>query len=120
MSDTVDRRHRKDSDAMAAKLPDGDPWTAEIRSRIARLASECGCTMGGIFLAAAMAAAVAYFVITAALDFGSMLLAIGFVFGASVVGKFVGLGVARIRLLLLRRALSARRTSIEATHVHMH
>jgi len=118
--DAVNGLHRVDFRAIAAQLPESDPRIVEIRSRMASLANECGCTMGGTFFAAAVALAVTYFLIAGRPDLGSGLLAIGFVFVASVVGKLVGLSVARIRLLWLRRVLTARLASVEVSHVHLH
>jgi hypothetical protein len=101
-------------DALAIRLPEGDPRKADFRRLIAALADECGCTMGGIFLVAATILAIAYFIIAGGLTIGSALLAIAVVFVASLVGKAIGLGLARIRLLRLRRVLSARLVSVRA------
>ena len=99
---------------------EGDSRIGEIRFRIARLANECGCAMGGTFLAIAVTTSIAYFLVAGEPGLRSGLLAIGFVFVASMVGKFVGLGVARIRLLWLHRVLTARLASVEMSHVHLH
>jgi hypothetical protein len=107
-------------DALAARLPDADPSKAELRTRIATLAQECGCTMGAVFFAGASVVAVAYFLATGQLGIGPGLLAIGFVFAASLLGKLVGLSVARIRLLALRGSLTTRLSSFEVECVHLH
>lgn len=107
-------------DALAAQLSDTDTRRAELRSRIATLGRECGCTMGGVFFAVAAMLTIAYFLATGLPSVGSGLLAIGFVFAASLLGKLVGLGVARIRLLALRHALTSRLSSLEVEHVHLH
>ena len=107
-------------DALAALLPDADPRKAAFRSRIATLSQECGCTMGGVFFAGASVLAVAFFIATGQVSIGSGLLAIGFVFGASLFGKLVGLSAARIKLLALRSALTTRLSSLEVDHVHLH
>ena len=95
-------------DALARRLPDDDPRRGELRARIAALANDCGCTMGGIFLVAATVPAVGYLVLGGRLGIGQIAAAIGFVLLASFVGKGIGLGIARVRLLWLRRALTAR------------
>jgi hypothetical protein len=95
-------------DALARRLPDDDPRRGEFRARIAALANDCGCTMGGIFLVAATVLAIGYFVLGGRLGIGQIAIAIGFALLASFVGKGVGLGIARLRLLWLRRALTAR------------
>lgn len=107
-------------DALAAQLPDGDPRKAEFRSRTATLAQECGCTMGGVFFVGASVLAVASFIAAGQLSIGSGLLSIGFVFAAALLGKLVGLGLARIRLLALRHALTTRLSSSEVDHVQLH
>jgi hypothetical protein len=97
-----------------------EPRIEELRARLASLASECGCTMGGIFLAIALVAAVLYFLIRGGLGLQSGLAAAGLIFLASVAGKLVGLGAARIRMVRLRRMLTARLTAAEESHVHVH
>jgi hypothetical protein len=107
-------------DALARRLPDEDPRRAQARARIAALAGECGCTLGGVFLAVAAVLAVAYFAAGGRVAAGPVLLALGLVLAASLLGKLVGLGVARLRLLALRRSLSRRIASPEVRHVHLH
>lgn len=107
-------------DALVTLLPESHSRKEEIRTRIAKLANECGCNLGGVFFAAAMAAAVIYFLIAEGVGLGSVLVAAGLVFVTSIVGKFVGLYLARIRLLLLRRVLRARLASVGANRVHLH
>jgi hypothetical protein len=76
--------------------------------------------MGGIFLAIAFVAAVLYFLVVGGLGLRSGLSALGLIFLASVTGKLVGLGAARLRMFRLRRMLAARLTAIEGSHVHLH
>lgn len=96
------------------------PRIEELRARLASLAGECGCTMGGIFLAVALVAAALYFLVRGGLGFQSGLAALGLIFLASVTGKLVGIGAARLRMVRLRRMLAARLTAIEDSHVHLH
>jgi hypothetical protein len=96
------------------------PEIDELRARLASLASECGCTMGGVFLAIAVALAVVYFLVRGGFGVQSGLAALGLVFLASVIGKLIGLGAARIRMARLRRILAARLSAMEAHHVHVH
>lgn len=100
-------------DALAVRLSEGDPQKTELRSRIAALDNECGCTMAGIFLAVAVGLAAVYFVMAGGPSFSSGLLAGGFIFGAAIVGKATGLGVAQLRLLLLRRLLTTRLARVD-------
>ncbi|HKY29571.1 MAG TPA: hypothetical protein VJM12_16655 [Pyrinomonadaceae bacterium] len=87
---------------------ESDAQITELRARIARLAGECGCLMGGILLTVAAATAATYFLVVEAPTLGSAALAISCAFIAFVSGKLMGIGIARIRLRLLRRALNAR------------
>jgi hypothetical protein len=107
-------------DLLAAQLPDADSRRAELRSRIVTLGQECGCAMGGVFLAGAAVLTIAYFLATGLPSVGSGVLAIGSVFVASLLGKLVGLGVARVKLLAIRHALTSRLSSFEVEHVHLH
>ena len=99
-------------DALAIQLPEDDPRKAEVRRLIAALADECGCTMGGIFLVAATVVAIGWFVVNGGLGIGSAVIAGILVFAASLVGKAIGLGIARIRMLRLRHELAARLASV--------
>ena len=99
-------------DALAIQLPEGDPRKAEFRRLIAALADECGCTMGGIFLVAATVVAIGWFVVNGGFGIGSAAIAGILVFAASLVGKAIGLGIARIRMLRLRHELAARLASV--------
>ena len=106
-----------------ARAPDersAEPRVDELRARLATLAGECGCTMGGIFLAIALVVAVLYFLAKGGLGLQSGLAALGLVFLASIIGKLVGIGAARLRMARLRRILAARLTAVEASHVHVH
>ena len=69
--------------------------------------------MGGIFLAIAFVAAVFYFLVRGGFDLQSGLGAGGLIFVASVTGKLVGLGAARIRMIRLRRLLATRLSAME-------
>jgi hypothetical protein len=74
--------------------------------------NECGCSTGAVFFGASLLVLVVrgvFFHFAAnggslSAIFGATLL----VFGAAIVGKAVGIGVARIRLLLLYRDLHIR------------
>ncbi len=107
-------------DGLAAHLPDSDPRKGEFRSRAATLGQDCACATGGFFLIGATALAIGYFLTTRQLSMTSALVAIGFVIGASLMGKFVGLAVVRIRLLTLRREVTRRLSGNEVRHVHVH
>ncbi len=72
--------------------------------------TECGCAMGAKFLAVALGIFVIYFISAHNFEFINILkqLALGmlFLFAASTAGKFIGIGLARIRLAMLYRQLA--------------
>lgn len=107
-------------DALAVRLPDSDPWKTRARSTIAALGEDCGCSMGGAFFGVAAVAAIAVLLASGMPGAGALLLAIAAVIGAGFVGKLVGLGVARARLIWLGRSIRSRIASVETAHVHVY
>lgn len=73
---------------------------------------ECGCSLGAKFLIASLGIFGIYFFVFGDIDLISMLweilLGLLFIFVATLVGKFMGIGIARIRLALLYRSLLAK------------
>ena len=77
-----------------------------------RLRNECGCAMSGAFLVGAIGLLIVHYlffrdIIRVSLP-GEVLAAVAFVFGAGLIGKAVGIGIARARLVLLYRHLRVR------------
>jgi hypothetical protein len=74
--------------------------------------NECGCVMGGVFLIVALATLIADNLFCHRISgrglLASALRESAFVFGTSMVGKTIGIGVARMRLALLYRELRIR------------
>lgn len=105
---TMIARVARRADVLAARLPDTVPDKAETRARIARLASECGCSSGGAFLVAALVVASAYGSTVGEPGVRLVLLSVGFVLVSALVGKLAGVTVAVVRLTAIRRTLSAR------------
>ena len=93
------------ADALASLLPDTDAGKATTRACIARLGNECGCAMGGSFLVAASLLAAAYPVFFGELGVRLVVLAVGFVFVTSMLGKLTGILIAVARLAVIRRRL---------------
>lgn len=93
------------ADELAKLLADTDPGKATTRATIARLGSECGCAMGGVFLVGASLLVAAYAVVFG--EFGGRLVVLGiaFVLVASMLGKLTGVLTAVVRLALIRRRL---------------
>lgn len=74
--------------------------------------NECGCSMGAAFFSASILiliirSAVFHFAVNGRW-FMAIVQAIGMMLGAAILGKLLGIGVARIRLLLLYRDLQNR------------
>ena len=112
---------RRAVDVLLARLPADDPEWATLHSRAAAYSTDCGCTMGAAFLAAALLLAVAYFAFAGGLGFRSGLTGLAFVLVAALAGKLAGLLLASLKLALLRRSLSRRlRSEGWSAHVHMH
>lgn len=83
----------------------------ERRIRLARArayAAECGCSLAGVFLLLSAALVALYGIISGSLSRADALVGTLVVFGASIVGKLLGIGVARLRLALLARYIIAR------------
>jgi hypothetical protein len=84
------------------------PYVAKARA----YRNECGCSMGAAFFSASVVilvirSAVFHFAVNGRW-FMAIVHAILFTLGAAISGKLVGIGVARIRLLLLYRDLRNR------------
>jgi hypothetical protein len=74
--------------------------------------NECGCTLGGVFAVGSMVLLVLRGLFFTHAGGGHWIIAIlqgtAFVFGACILGKGAGIGIARIRLGLLYRELRLR------------
>ncbi len=74
--------------------------------------SECGCTMGGVFLMGALILLLLDILFFHVLSSGGWLSTglegTAFIFGASIVGKATGIVIARIRLAWMYRELRIR------------
>ena len=83
-----------------SKLDVDEKIKAGYRQRAETYFNECGCSLGSFFLIAAFGFSMFYWLFFGALT--SFLL----VFPAAIIGKFLGIGVGRIKLLLLFKKLS--------------
>jgi len=94
---------------------------SDVKARMARYNRECGCSLGGLFMVAALLAAPVYIVVTADFSIGAAGAAIGFVLVSSLLGKALGLAVASVRLEMLQRSLSRRVRRLPGEdHVYVH
>jgi VIT1/CCC1 family predicted Fe2+/Mn2+ transporter len=80
--------------------------------RAKRYSNECGCSMGGAFLAAALVGVLMYDIWNSLPSGLHLVIAIveqsAFLLMAGALGKLAGIGLARIRLWLMYRDLAAR------------
>jgi hypothetical protein len=108
-------------DRLAGQLALESSERSGVQARMARYNRECGCCMGGLFMVAALLAAVAYIVVTAGFSIGAAGAGIAFVIASSLVGKALGLAAASVRLEMLRRSLSRRVRRLSGEdHVYVH
>ena len=99
-------------DALLRALPDEREQLRPYVERAERYKGECGCSASGAFLAATLGALAVYGLFFHGLSRhtlpGDALWAASLTFGAGVVGKLAGIGVARLRLAVMYRRLRAR------------
>lgn len=94
---------------------------SDVQARMARYNRECGCSLGGLFMVAALITAIAYIVVTADFSIAAAGAGIAFVVVSLLLGKALGLVVASVRLEMLRRSLSRRvRRRTGGSHVYVH
>lgn len=81
-------------------------------NRVKKYSSECGCSLGATFLMASIGVFIIYLFLSNGFGVANLLnqllLGIFFIFTSSIVGKLIGIGMARIRLALLYKYLIAR------------
>lgn len=91
------------------RLPEERPKLRPYLEKAKSLRSECGCTMGGIFLTAAFVFLILdslYFhEIRSAGWLTTLLRGTALVLGANILGKVIGIALARVRLGLVYREL---------------
>jgi hypothetical protein len=90
------------------RLSGDDGEKARLRDRARRYRNACGCALSGLFLIVSIAACGAGLVLADPFRWSLVAIGIAFVFCASLLGKAVGIGWARVRLLLLHRSLTRR------------
>lgn len=96
------------------------PYVAKVK----QYSNECGCSLGGKFLGAAFLLCALRFLLAGPAAFRNparqFLFAILFVFFASMAGKLIGIGLAKLRLAHLHRQLIQRYGLKGAQNVHLH
>ncbi len=109
-------------DRLLAQLPTDDPEKSSLQARAVEYGRDCGCSLGGLFLTAAVVIAALYVVAWGGLDLRTGLAGVAFVFVAASVGKLAGLLLAAVRLRLLGRSIERRldRHHARIGHVHLH
>jgi hypothetical protein len=99
-------------DGLLAARPDQRDALRSYVQRAKALRNECGCAMSGAFLTAAIVVFITQFVFFRNVHrmplLGEVPAGVAFVFVAGLIGKALGVGVARLRLALLYRGLRIR------------
>jgi hypothetical protein len=93
-------------------LPHERPTLQPYVEKATAFRNECGCTMGGIFIVTMFVCLIMdrlYFhEISGAGWITTLLRGIALVFGASILGKLIGIAIARLRLAWVHRELRLR------------
>jgi hypothetical protein len=91
--------------AVIARMPYDQGEKARLRDEARRYHHACGCALSGLFLTVSILACATGLIL--ADPFRWSLLAIGmvFTFVAGLLGKAIGIGWGRTRLLLMHRSL---------------
>jgi hypothetical protein len=96
---------------LAARPDRRDALRPYVR-KVKALRNECGCAMSGAFLVGAIGLLIVHYLflpdIVRLSLLGEVLAGTAFVIGAGMIGKAVGIGIARLRLALLYRGLRNR------------
>jgi hypothetical protein len=121
MRAVVDRQEHKTARTSGAHATLNYLWTAfpseseNLRPYIERAKAyrnDCGCTLGGIFVVGTFAALILYGFVFRGFELRHWLIdtvsAAACLLGAALVGKMTGIGLARIRLILLGHELRTR------------
>ena len=99
-------------DRLLRARPDERAQLRPYVDRAKALSGECGCSMGGAFMVTALVLVIVRTVASAdpadARLMGRVLRGAAFIFAGGVVGKLVGIGIARVRLAWLYRQLRVR------------
>lgn len=94
-------------------FPDENKNKSFYAERIKKYSNECGCSLGAKFLAASVSGTPLYLFLfhdgknTGMIKISLMVLLIIFISG--ITGKLIGIGIAKIKLLLLYRYLLHKR-----------
>ncbi len=104
-------------------FPESREEILRCTTRFKKYSSDCGCSMGAMFLLASVAIYLAYLVVSQ--DWRThfprqLLFGIVLIFISSALGKLIGIGLARLKLAVLQKYLMARFPLQENHHVHMH
>ena len=112
------RRSESVLDVLLRSLPREREHLRPYIDRAKALSSECGCSMGGAFMVAALALVVGYEVVSAGSAQAGVISRVlrdgAVVVGASIAGKLTGLALARVRLAWLYRELRIRYARYDA------
>lgn len=89
------------------ELPDHELAKSYYVEKIKKYSNECGCSHGAIFLTAAVILIVFYasFVESVNINIYSASIALAFIIFSSFLGKLIGIGIAKVKLILLYQSV---------------
>jgi hypothetical protein len=90
------------------RLSGDDSEKARLRDRVRRYRDACGCALSGLFLIASIVGCGVGLILADPFRWSLVAIGIAFIFCAGLLGKAIGIGWARARLLLLHRSLVRR------------
>lgn len=89
-------QRRLGGETLSLSLPDIDPGLqAKLAKRLSHYMSCCGCQLGSFFVIGAMIWRIPLFVELSQKTFSQLCLLIGIIIGAGIIGKMIGLAVAK-------------------------
>jgi hypothetical protein len=97
----------RDIDWLLRQVERDDPQRADYQRRAIAYQSDCGCSMGAAFMVGSILGVAIAFTVDYRISVFRGVLAVVTVLLATAVGKAVGLALARLRLVLLRRRITA-------------
>lgn len=95
-------------DVLLARMAVDDPQREVFQRRAIAYHRDCGCAMGGAFMVVTAALVVLDVLFVHRFSLEHALVGTAAVFVAAALGKAFGLGLAAMRLVVLRRTIVAR------------
>ena len=97
--------------AVIARMPGDEGEKSRLREMARRYHRACGCGLSGLFLIVAILACVACLALADPFRWSLIAISVAGSFCAGFLGKAIGIGWARARLMLMHRSLVRRLAS---------